>query len=1117
MSTPTADPHINAIDHADLKKPKPDTTQFPELPDSRPQIVPDRVDSESTLYDYPADAAISAATQVPVDLASTIPTQLDLTKTRSHTTPHDHSSKFFTPDLRAVTPSYDHPDATAASPDDSDSESSDGSLSDEEQERIALRRSQTSPDYRSTSIARMNRVQRGPAHTSSKKRTHRRKLKVYNDHFTSLAKVARDGRLTLSINEFANSGYLGKAIGATIGSPIRPHAQAELDVREANRERVQTLQQKGQLLVPRMNIVIMVIGSRGDIQPFLKIGKILRDKYQHRVRIATHPTFRKFVEEDVGLEFFSVGGDPSELMAFMVKNPGLIPSLETIKAGEISKRRESMFEMFQGFWRACINSTDDETDIANINMLNARPPFIADAIIANPPSFAHFCCAQRLGIPLHLVFTFPYSPTQAFPHPLANIKSTNVDQSYTNYMSYPLVDLMTWQGLGDLVNRFRVQTLGLEPVSTLWAPGQLSRSRVSMTYLWSPGLVPKPADWGPEINIAGYVFLDLASRYKPPADLETFLDRSDSRSVVYIGFGSIAGIDDPAAFTRMIFEAVELANVRAVISRGWGGMGDGMDKPDGVFMIDNVPHDWLFDKVDAVVHHGGAGTTAAGLRAGKPTMIVPFFGDQPFWSAMVAKAGAGAKQALPLRKLNAELFAEGIKQCLEPDAKAKAQEIAESIALEGDGAENAVDLFHQSLPLTGEHSMRCSVFADRVAVWTLRVKHKNVKLSNLAAQMLVENSPIEWRDLQLLRHREWVDFQGPGEPITGAGGVLVSAFQDAFHGLSSAAEMARQDWQKMDRRRRKRKGHSVADAVTLAGQAAVSARGASAEVARKEMRRLDASLNLRGEAEPLRRPFSLARTRTVSYEKSGLYRTDTASTTHTNGAILIVKDVGRGVGHSAKALFRMPSRMFYAFQNGLRNSPKLYGDPTVRPEPYNITGFRSGCKVAGVEFYNGFYDGITGVVRLPQLAYKEEGASGLPLGIVKGVGGLVIKPVAGTLGLAAYTGKGYFVSLHHQFRDTGRTDRWIRRARKLQGGYDIQELKKQSDAKTAQEASGAQREEIETLEEAKAKVMKLWATQQQPHEATRPNEDDGTSAAAQETSPPTIRSSVSRPSRAETF
>lgn len=136
------------------------------------------------------------------------------------------------------------------------------------------------------------------------------------------------------------------------------------------------------------------------------------------------------------------------------------------------------------------------------NHLTVRQPFVADAIIANPPSFAHVHCAERLGVPLHLMFTFPYSPTTQFPHPLANIKQTNVDKAYTNFMSYPLVEMMTWQGLGDLVNSFRVTTLGLEPMSTLWAPGQLFRLKVPYTYLWSPALVPKPSDVSATFNPA---------------------------------------------------------------------------------------------------------------------------------------------------------------------------------------------------------------------------------------------------------------------------------------------------------------------------------------------------------------------------------------------------------------------------------------------------------------------------------------------------------------------------------------------------------------------------------------------------------------------------------------
>ncbi|KIX04000.1 uncharacterized protein Z518_07553 [Rhinocladiella mackenziei CBS 650.93] len=893
-----------------------------------------------------------------------------------------------------------------------------------------LRRSRTQPDRNPLSKSQLNRV-----------RTHPRpsKLRVGNEFFQSRGCIAKDGRLNISVNETANTGYLAKALGATIERHLGAHHLQE--TKAAEKVKAEFLEAKPNLQIPSMNIVIMVIGSRGDIQPFLKIGRTLRDKYHHRVRIATHPTFKKFVEEDVGLEFFSVGGDPSELMAFMVKNPGLIPSLETVKAGEIGRRRESMYRMFQGFWKACINATDDETDTANLKLMGSKPPFVADAIIANPPSFAHYHCAEKLSIPLHLVFTFPYSPTQAFPHPLANIKASNVDQRYTNFMSYPLVDLMIWQGLGDLVNRFRVQTLGLEPVSTLWAPGQLYRLKVPVTYLWSPSLVRKPRDWGPEIDIAGYVFLDLASSYHPPADLSRFLERSDGRPIVYIGFGSISGIDDPAAFTRMIAEAVEKAGVRAVVSRGWGGMGHGMEKPGDVFLIDNVPHDWLFPRVDVVVHHGGAGTTAAGLRFGKPTMIVPFFGDQPFWSAMVAKAGAGAKEALPLKKLDGDKFAAGIRQCLEPEARAKAEEIAQSIQTEGDGAENCVDSFHRSLNLDGPHSLRCDIFPDRVAVW--KVKHTSTQLSALAADLLVENKELQWADLELKKNHEWNDFQGPGEPITGAGGVLVAAFQEAFHALA----LTKRDIKSYETRRRKRKEKSVADGLVLPGRIAYATRGTSVEEQRREHSRLEREFNLQGEAEPAKFPFAPSNPdQEPSRSSSKLARTATASSNRSPAVVVIMKDVGKGIGHSSRAIFTLPLQMWNALALGFHNAPRLYGDKTVRPSPQRITGFRSGLRAAGREFGLGLYDGVTGVVRIPYQEVHEDGMSGLPKGMARGLGGLVLKPVSGILGLGAYTAKGVHTSIRRQVRDTEKTERWIRRARIAQGHRDVQAMKDQPKA-----------------------------------------------------------------------
>lgn len=158
-----------------------------------------------------------------------------------------------------------------------------------------------------------------------------------------------------------------------------------------------------------MNIVLHVVGSRGDVQPFISIGKVLHEKYGHRVRLATHLTFKTFVEEN-GLEFFFIGGDPVALMAFMVKNPGLMPGLDSLKSGDVGERRKDMYEIVKGCWRSCIESGNglDNVDYSNwTDESNPYKPFVADAIIANLPSFAHIHCAERLGIPLHLMFTMP--------------------------------------------------------------------------------------------------------------------------------------------------------------------------------------------------------------------------------------------------------------------------------------------------------------------------------------------------------------------------------------------------------------------------------------------------------------------------------------------------------------------------------------------------------------------------------------------------------------------------------------------------------------------------------------------------------------------------------------
>lgn len=165
-------------------------------------------------------------------------------------------------------------------------------------------------------------------------------------------------------------------------------------------------------------MVIQIVGSRGDVQPFVALGQVLRDTYGHRVRLATHATFRSFVEEN-GLEFFNIGGDPAELMAFMVKHPGLMPGLDALKKGEIRRRRQEIQEILMGCWRSCIEAGDGtgipppqqrrDEPLDERFMLPGDPsnrPFVADAIIANPPSFAHIHVAEKLGIPLHMMFTY---------------------------------------------------------------------------------------------------------------------------------------------------------------------------------------------------------------------------------------------------------------------------------------------------------------------------------------------------------------------------------------------------------------------------------------------------------------------------------------------------------------------------------------------------------------------------------------------------------------------------------------------------------------------------------------------------------------------------------------
>lgn len=864
---------------------------------------------------------------------------------------------------------------------------------------------------------------------------------AHHRHYSSLSFLSspsakRDGRLPISVKDTSHTGVLAKAVGAAVrritpgdsGDDNRPSdADADAEAYEADDDAYAAAQSKADMSpaaaefgrisrslvhrkVPKLNVVIMVIGSRGDIQPFLKIGKDLKEKYGHRVRVATHPAFRDFIEKDAGLEFFSAGGDPAELMAFMVKNPGMIPSLATVRSGDIGRRRDAMAEMFEGFWRACVDATDDPNDLRNLKLVGDNEPFIADAIIANPPSYAHLHCAEALGIPLHIMFTFPYTPTQAFPHPLANIKKSAVDPGYTNFISYPLIDMMVWQGLGDLINKFRVKTLDLEPISMIWAPGAVYRMHVPFTYLWSPGLIPKPNDWGPEIDIGGFVFLELASSFKPPASLEAFLAASEEPPI-YIGFGSIV-VDDADSFTEMIFEAVRMSGVRALVSKGWGGFGGkGDNVPDNIYMLENTPHDWLFPKVRACVIHGGAGTTAIALKCGLPIMVVPFFGDQFFWGTMIEKSKVGPKP-VPYKRLTAERLTEGIKYLLGQEARDAAQTIAKSIEKEGDGADNACKSFLRTLELEGHGSMRCAIFPDRVAVW--QRKGSNIKLSALAAEALVEKGYMSYKNLRLLRHTEWNDFEGPGEPITAMFGSLARSSRAVISGPFSAASQIITGGKKSKKEAAKNKTDEKQKQVQNGGGG-----GGGANLPEDTSSRDMADADTLGDDD-----------------SSTLQGTSKAE----EGSFEVVfSAVGKSVGKSAVALAMAPIELYFALCQGFHNAPRLYGDDTVR-RPAHITGIKSGLKAAGHEFVFGVYDGVTGLVRLPiRFARKGGGVHGFVRGVGMGIMGFILKDISAIIGPFGCALKG----LAKQAERSKQPTRYLRRGRMMQAQREVRSMNAQ--------------------------------------------------------------------------
>jgi sterol 3beta-glucosyltransferase len=416
-----------------------------------------------------------------------------------------------------------------------------------------------------------------------------------------------------------------------------------------------------------MNIVIVTLGSRGDVQPYIALGLGFKAD-GHAVTLATHVEFESLIVE-YGLDFFAIAGNPGEVVASREGQDWIASGRNPFKFVRRLKRlAEPLMERsLTDIWNACQN---------------------ADAIIFSPLGFPSYFVAKKLGIPSFGAYLQPLVRSRALPA-VAPPAGLNFGPAY-NLLSHVVLEQMLWQIGRSVTNRWLQQELHLPP-APLWGPyRQFYRQEHPVLFGFSPRVVPRPPDWSKVMHITGYWFLDHPVDWQPPPDLLDFLESGPPP--VYIGFGSMSN-RDPAATTDLVLQALARTGQRGVLLTGWGGLSN-PDLPDHVFKIESVPHDWLFPQMAAVVHHGGAGTTATSLRAGVPSIVVPFFADQPTWAQRVHALGVGPKPILRSR-LTADRLTTAIRTATSDHAmQQRAATLGQQIRAEK-GVERAVSIFRQ--------------------------------------------------------------------------------------------------------------------------------------------------------------------------------------------------------------------------------------------------------------------------------------------------------------------------------------------------------------------------------------------------------------------------------------
>lgn len=412
-----------------------------------------------------------------------------------------------------------------------------------------------------------------------------------------------------------------------------------------------------------MRITVIAIGSQGDVQPFAALGAGLA-KAGFTVRLASHETFRQLAYAG-GLEFAPVTGNPRDIVqgeqgqAWLQSTDNYLLFLRQvmkIARGMIGKLSSDMLEGSRG----------------------------SDALIYSLPlAVSGYSTAEVLGIPGIPASLYPLHPTRAFPSIMT--PTLPLDWGPLNRLSGAGVAELFWLIVRPLLaTRTRTESgLGRLPFRIPLKDWQ--KRGHPFLYGYSPAVIPRPEDWRESEVVCGYWFSERHDEWKAPADLLQFIESGPPP--LYVGFGSMAS-GDSTLLTQSVLEALKRTGLRAIFSSGWGGLKT-ESLPANVFPVGHVPHDWLFPRVSMAVHHGGAGTTAAVLRAGIPSIIVPFFADQFFWGQLVQSRGLGSSP-LPHKKLSADALEQRIRAVRASDAmRQRCTEMAGKIARE-DGIATAV-------------------------------------------------------------------------------------------------------------------------------------------------------------------------------------------------------------------------------------------------------------------------------------------------------------------------------------------------------------------------------------------------------------------------------------------